>query len=265
MQRLLFAHAFFLAVVISHRPELCPQQFEPAAAASGSPARNARIIISANASVDVPYGAFGITTDGNGWYLEWQTESSARFSGEVFCPQTCVQSTIYFKSSPRGSVTVLTPYHLRLMQRRSEHAGAPGVPRNRAARGVFTANRRRKSDQSQDGVRFRSESVQRFRDAVRTGKQQRQQAVAVIVHSSRLAALVQLLRQFDRRQPESLLQFNRRILRNRFAQVRHRRLLCAVDFGPLCIRQTRRTEVRHRKRQFGMFGFFAGNHLQHPL
>lgn len=75
------------------------------------PQETPAFLISANASVDVPYGAFGITTDGNGWYLEWQTESSARFSGEVFCPQTCVQSTIYFKSSPRGSVTVLTPYH----------------------------------------------------------------------------------------------------------------------------------------------------------
>ncbi len=71
-------------------------------------------VISANTSVDVPYGAFGITTDGSEWYVEWHSTSTGqRFSGEVVCPENCVLSLIHYSSSSPGPIAVLRPYQFK--------------------------------------------------------------------------------------------------------------------------------------------------------
>ncbi len=79
----------------------------PPGIAAGTP----NFVISAHASADVPYGAFGITTDGTQWYLEWHSTSAGqRFSGEVVCPEDCVLSLIHYDRSSPGPITVLRPY-----------------------------------------------------------------------------------------------------------------------------------------------------------
>lgn len=80
----------------------------------GVPSGTPNFLISASAAADIPYGSFGITTDGTTWYLEWQTTGIAqRFGGDIFCPQRCVQSSIHYREGTMGSITVLTPYHFK--------------------------------------------------------------------------------------------------------------------------------------------------------
>jgi hypothetical protein len=80
---------------------------------TGIPAGTPIFRIDGASGANIPVGSFGITTDGTTWYLEWQTDPTARqFSGDIYCPQTCKQSFVSFdRSLPTGSVNLIGPNH----------------------------------------------------------------------------------------------------------------------------------------------------------
>jgi hypothetical protein len=80
---------------------------------SGIPASTPVFLIDASVGANIPVGAFGITTNGTTWYLEWQTDSTShRFSGDIYCPQSCKQTFVSFdRILPTGSINQIAPNH----------------------------------------------------------------------------------------------------------------------------------------------------------
>jgi hypothetical protein len=66
----------------------------PAGVATSAPL----YLIDDSFGINVPYGAYGITTSGVTWFIEWRSEDAHTFSGDVYCPAGCLLQNISFSA-----------------------------------------------------------------------------------------------------------------------------------------------------------------------
>lgn len=78
-------------------------------------------VIDRSVGAHIPLGSYGITTNGQTYYLEWQTDDTAHgFSGDIFCPNSCHLLNISLKAQDEkgspvaaGTLDIVSNYHFR--------------------------------------------------------------------------------------------------------------------------------------------------------
>lgn len=65
------------------------------------------------ADQDVPLATYGITTGGRTWSLLWQADAvPQRFSGDIYCPRSCVLDSVLLAGERMAAPSPLEPNHL---------------------------------------------------------------------------------------------------------------------------------------------------------
>ena len=79
-------------------------------------------VIDRSVGAHIPFGSYGITTNGQTYYIEWQTDDTAhRFSGDIFCPSSCYLLNLSLKAQDEkgsqvaaaGTFDIVSSYHFR--------------------------------------------------------------------------------------------------------------------------------------------------------
>lgn len=119
-----------LAATMAAGCELSLPTATPYAPASGAalsssppevPASAPIYVIDRSVGAHIPLGSYGITTNGQTYYVEWQTDDTAHgFSGDIFCPRSCSLLNISLKAQDEkgsqvaaGSLDLVSSYHFR--------------------------------------------------------------------------------------------------------------------------------------------------------